>query len=184
MARLRIPIGVGNAVEVLGILLAFYLLLTAARAPSTLLRFLLYAISMGCLEFFPHGLAHYLTGRLVGVRFKYYFLAKSSATKLKLPLLSELANQFPVLALKIEPESLRSASGGKRAMMFASGAAASMILPFIAPVASIGRVPALISGILFFVAVANVGFDLYYSPKAGDLSRIHHTQWTWKSTPA
>jgi hypothetical protein len=174
LPRLRIPIGVGNTVEVLGILLAFYLLLMAAPAPS-ILRFLLYMISMGCFVFFPHGLAHYVTGRLVGVRFKYYLLTKSSVSKLKLPLLSELANQIPVLALKVDPESLRSASRGKRAMMFASGAAASMILPFIAPLASIGRVPALISGILFLVAVANVGFDLYYSPKAGDLSRIRLT---------
>jgi len=175
LARLRVPTGVGNAVEVLGVLLAFYLLLSTAYAPSTPLRFLLYLISMGCFVFFPHGLAHYITGRLVGVRFKYYFLAKSSVSKLKLPLFSTLANQFPVLALKVDPESLRSASSGRKAAMFASGAAASMVLPFIAPVASMGRVSVLVSGLLFLVAAANAAFDLYYSPKAGDISRARLT---------
>lgn len=171
MARLRIPTGIGNAVEMLGIILAFYLLLSTPYAPSTSLRFLLYLISLGCFVFFPHGLAHYVTGSLVGVRFKYYFLTRSSVSKLKLPFLSTLANQFPMLALKVDPESLRSASSGKRATMFVSGAAASMILPFIVPVASIGRVSVLVSGVLFLVAAANAAFDLYYSPKAGDISR-------------
>jgi len=172
LARLKLPTIVGNTVEVLGILFAFCLLLTASSVLSTSLRFLLYLIAMGAFVFFPHGLAHYITGRLVGVRFKYYFLTKSAVSKLKLPLFSTLANQLPVLALKIDRASLRSVSNGRRAVMFASGAVASMVLPFIVPVASIGRVPLVFSVVLFLVGAANAAFDLYYSPKAGDISKI------------
>jgi hypothetical protein len=171
LARLKLPTVVGNTVEVLGILFAFCLLLTAAYVLSTSLRFLLYLIAMGAFVFFPHGLAHYITGRLVGVRFKYYFLAKSAVSKLTLPLFSTLANQLPVLALKIDQASLRSISNGRRAVMFASGAVASMLLPFIVPVASIGHIPIFVSAVLFLVGAANAAFDLYYSPKAGDISR-------------
>ncbi len=56
--------------------------------------------------------------------------------------------------------------------MFASGAAVSMILPFLVAVVSLRHLPLDLSLVLFVVSVSNLGFDLYYSPKAGDLSRI------------
>jgi hypothetical protein len=56
--------------------------------------------------------------------------------------------------------------------MFASGATASMLLPFIVFAVSVGRLPAILAGVLLVLSVANLVFDLYYSPKAGDLSRV------------
>jgi hypothetical protein len=56
--------------------------------------------------------------------------------------------------------------------MFASGAVVSMILPFLVVVVAIGNLPMIWSLALALLSVANVSFDLYYSPKAGDLSRI------------
>jgi len=74
--------------------------------------------------------------------------------------------------LKIDQSSLASVSRGARAVMFLSGAAASMIFPFMVVVASFGRLPAILNGGLLFLSTANVAFDLYYSPRAGDISRI------------
>lgn len=161
----------GNTVEIVGTFFALYLIFIAPDLSNTPLRFLLYLVAWGCLEFFPHGLAHFIVGRMVGVRFSYYFLGKSAATKLKLPFVSWIAKRLPVLTLKVHRVSLRSVSRGGRAVMFASGAAASMILPFIAAVASLGRLPILFSAILLLVSAANLAFDLYFSPKVGDLSR-------------
>jgi hypothetical protein len=164
-------LGVGNGVEVLGILLAVYLMVLAADASGIYVRFFLYLISWGCLIFFPHCLMHYLVGSIVGVRFKFYYLGKSGVSKLGLPLLARLAARVPVLAVKVDRRSLRSVTPGRRAVMFASGAVASMILPFIVVVASLPRLPLSLTLAILFLSVANLAFDLYYSPKAGDISR-------------
>jgi hypothetical protein len=148
-----------------------YLLVVASSINAVPLRFLVYLIFWVCLVFFPHCLAHFVVGRLVGVRFTHYVLGKSSITKLRLPVISSVSSMIP-LTLKIDGGSLRSVSPGARAVMFASGAVVSMILPFLAVVVSIGRLPVMWSAGLFLISVANVCLDLYYSPRAGDLSRI------------
>jgi hypothetical protein len=113
-----------------------------------------------------------VTGRLVGVRFNHYVINRSPIVKLKLPIISQAMSNVPVLGLKIDRGSLTSVSQGRRRVMFASGIAASVILPFFAAVASYGRLPLLLSGGLFVLSVGNLASDLYYSPKAGDISRL------------
>lgn len=172
MTRLKIPLAIGNSVEILGVAAGVYLLVVAPDISSVPLRFLVYLISWGCMVFFPHCLAHFVTGRLVGVRFNYYLLTRSPVVKLKLPLISTVASTLPILGLRIDRSSLGSVGRGARAVMFASGAAASMIFPFFPVAASIGSLPVILSGVLFVLSAANVLFGLYYSPKLGDISRI------------
>ncbi len=156
----------------MGILAAISLVVVAPGINYVLLRFLAYLLSWGCLVFFPHCLAHFVTGRLVGVRFTHYLVSRSPVAQLKLPIISEVMSKVPILGLKIDRRTLKSVSRGARAAMFASGAAASMILPFSVVVASVGLLPTILIGGLLLLSVANLAFDLYYSPKAGDLSRI------------
>ena len=158
--------------EVLGIAIGIYLLAAASSINAVTLRFILYLVSWACLIFFPHCLAHFVVGRLVGVQFIHYVIGKSSITKLRLPVISSVSSAIPLLTLKVDHVSLVSVTPGARAVMFASGAAVSMILPFIPVVVSIGHLPTIWSTILFLISIANVCFDLYYSPRAGDLSRI------------
>lgn len=167
---MRIPLLVGNIVEVGGILFALYLISFASGVPD-ILKLLVYLVAWFCLLFFPHGLAHYIVGRLVGIRFQYYYLGRSSVYKLKLPFAHAIASRSVVLTLKVDQRSLRSVGPGSRAVMFSSGAVASMILPFFAAAASLGRLPMNLSLILVLLSIANFAFDLYYSPKAGDFSR-------------
>jgi len=147
-------------------------MVAATDLSDPLEMFAVYFLSWICLVFFPHCLAHYIVGRLVGVRFSHYAIGKSSITKLGLPLVSSFASALPLLTLKIERRSLRSVSHGARAVMFASGATASMILPFLVVVVSFEHLPLALSLALVLISVANLGFDLYYSPRAGDISRI------------
>lgn len=163
---------VGNSVEDLGTVGGVYLIVVAPDVGGVLLRFLVYLISWGCVVFFPHCLAHFVTGRLVGIRFKYYLMTRSPLVKLKLPLISAMGSMIPVLGLRIDHSSLGSVSRGARAVMFTSGTAASMIFPFFPVAASIGRLPVILSSVLLVLSAANVLFGLYYSPKLGDISRI------------
>jgi len=168
---MRIPLLVGNIVEVAGVLFALYLISFALGVPNSPLKFLVYLVAWVCLLFFPHGLAHYIVGRLVGIGFQYYYLSRSSVYKLKLPFARAIASRSVVLTLKVDQHSLQTASVGSRAVMFSSGAVASMILPFFAAAASLGHLPMNLSAILLLLSAANLAFDLYYSPKAGDISR-------------
>jgi hypothetical protein len=172
LSRHRIPLGLGNVIEVLGCLAAIALVLEAPYVENIPLAFVAYLLSWGCLVFFPHCLAHFITGRILGVRFSHYFISASPVTRMQLPIISGVMSKLPVLGLKIRPESLKSVNHGARTVMFASGAAASMLLPFLVFVISIGRLPSILVGILLVLSLANLAFDLYYSPKAGDLSRI------------
>jgi hypothetical protein len=167
----RIPLAAGNLVESVGMLLGFFLILLAPGARPVSLSFLLYLVAWFCMLFFPHCLTHYVVGRLLGVKFRFYTLTKSSVSKLGNPLFEILASKALVLSLKVDRESLRSVSGRRLAVMFASGAVASMSLPFLVPFASLQNLPILYSFSLFALSAANLAFDLYYSPKAGDISR-------------
>jgi hypothetical protein len=172
LKRFRIPLLLGNGIEVLGIVVGVYLLVASSDINIIPLRFLIYLLSWVCLFFFPHCIAHFVVGRLVGVRFTHYVLGKSSMSKLRLPVISTFASAIPLLTLKIDRGSLRSVGPGARAVMFASSAVVSMILPFLAAVISIGRLLLNWSVVLFLISVANVCFDLCYGSRVGGLSRI------------
>ncbi len=171
LAKTRIPTAVGNLVEVAGILFAMYLILIAPEVAALPLKFALYLLAWGCMEFFPHSLVHYVVGRLVGVRFRYYSLGRSAAYKLKIPFLGMAASRIPVLRLNVERESLGSVRRGGRFAMFGSGAIASMILPFLVAVTSFRDLPTVLAVFLLVLSTVNFVFDLYFSPKVGDFSR-------------
>lgn len=171
LAKRRISLLLGNLIEIAGVLFGISLIALAPAVPTIPLAFLLYLMAWSCLLFFPHGLAHFIVGVLVGVRFRDYSFGRSSISKLRMGFLSVFASKLVVLTLRVDQASLRSVSPLRRSMMFSSGAVASMILPFFAATASIGHLPSALSTLLLLISVANFAFDLYYSPKAGDISR-------------
>ncbi len=167
----RISLLIGNLIEVTGILLGICLIALAPGIRVIPLTFLLYLVAWFCLLFFPHSLTHYIVGRLLGVKFRYYSFGKSSVSKLQLGFLKRFASRLAVLTLKVDQTSLRSVTPSRRTVMFSSGAVASMVLPFLAVTASFGHLPLSLSVFILLISVANLAFDLYYSPKAGDISR-------------
>jgi len=167
-----IPVLIGNIIGIVGSCFAVYLIYSAPNFSMALIRLTLYLISIGCLIFCPHCLAHYIVGSLVGVHFRYYLVRRSTIEKLRIPVISDIASKLPVLSLQIDHASLASVSVKARAAMFASGALCSTILPFVVVFASINDLPALLNLILLVLCFGNLLFELYYSPKAGDFSRI------------
>jgi hypothetical protein len=169
---MRIPLVLGTLVGILGCTFAAGLVVLAPDIKDILPRLLLYLVAWGCLVFFPHCLAHFVVGTTVGIRFSNYSTGRSSIAKQHMPVISAVASKAPLLTLNIDKASLRGSSKGRRAVMFASGAAASMIFPFFVAVASLSHLPSYLSLVLFVLSTMNLVLDLYYSPKAGDLSRI------------
>jgi len=171
LVSVKIPVAAGALIGLAGTILGFYLVFIATNFAIHTVKFIVLLISWACFIFFPHCLAHLVVGTFSGIRFAHYSLAKSGMTKLNLGPLKALSPFAVVLSIRIDKNSLSKASRGSRAAMFYSGALASMILPFIPAFASLGRIPVELSAILLAVSVANLVFDLYYSPRVGDISR-------------
>jgi hypothetical protein len=154
------------------VLAGLALLVAAPRINSVPVDVLFLLVAWFCLWFFSHDLAHHIVGRIVGVGFRYYFLGRSTITKLNLPIVSNSLRVVPVLGLKIDKSSLNPISQNKVRAMYASGAISSMFLPWV--VIPTGYAVGLPVGIFLSVlTIANVVFTLYFSPRVGDL---HHAR--------
>jgi len=168
----RLSLAQGASLCVFGLLVGLALLIAAPRVKLFPLNALFVLVSWFCLWFFSHDLAHHIVGRVVGVRFRYYFLGRSTITKLSLPIASNLLKAVPVLGLKVDRSSLKSVSPNRARAMYASGALFSMFLPWV--VIPTGYTVSLPVGILLtLLTVANDVFTLYFSPQVGDL---HHAR--------
>ena len=168
----RLSLAQGSSLCTVGVLAGLALLVIAPHVQSLPVDLLFLLAAWFCLWFFSHDLAHHVVGRIVGVGFRYYFLGRSSITKLSLPFASNLLKTVPVLGLKIDKSSLKSVSPNKARAMYASGAIFSMLLPWI--VIPTGFLVGLPVGILLTIlTIANVVFTLYFSPRVGDL---HHAR--------
>jgi len=168
----RLSLAQGSSLCTVGVLVGLALLVVVPHIRSIPVDLLFLLVAWFCLWFFSHDLAHHVVGRIVGVGFRYYFLGRSSITKLSLPIVSNLLRMFPVLGLKIDKSSLKSASPNKARAMYASGVISSMFLPWL--VIPTGFSVGLPVGILLTIlTIANVFFTLYFSPQVGDL---HHAR--------
>lgn len=161
----------GHLIESAGVLIGIIALVSVAPSLHPLLNLTLLLVAWFSLWFFPHCLAHYLVGMGLGVRFSHYFLGKSSLVKLGLPIASAAMERVPVLGIKVDRRSLDRVSPLRQAVMFASGAAASMVLPATCVIFALDRAPLWVAALLAALTAGNVLFTLYFSPKVGDLSK-------------
>lgn len=119
--RFRLPVWLGNSIllVVSAVLIALLFVAIglgrdAVGAGDQVLPGLIAVAAAVGLSVNPHDLAHWLVGRLVGIRFTAYFL--------KMPLLAP--------GIKIDYASYLRTPPGARAWMHASGAVVSKIAPF------------------------------------------------------
>jgi len=167
-AKQRIPVWLGNVIETVGLAIGIFLLLVNPFLHH-MLKLVLLLVAWFCFWFFSHCLTHFIVGKILGVRFLYYFIGRSSLTKLNLPIISSLARTFPVLGIKIDNTSFGSISPKKQAMVFASGALASMISPITIMVYAMIYLETWIGFFMSLITVGNIVFTLIFSAKVGDI---------------
>jgi hypothetical protein len=114
----RVPVWVGNGVLLLGTLAGAAAVVFAAGTSSRGIAGLALLVAGGAWSVSVHDLAHWLVGRLVGIRFTCYFLT---------------TRPFPPRpGLKTDYATYLRASPTARAWMHASGALATKLAPFVA----------------------------------------------------
>jgi len=161
----------GNLIETAGIAFGFLFIYFTNSSLHPVLNITLLLAAWFCFWFFSHCLTHFVVGKILGVNFLFYFVGRSSVVKLNLPVVSSLVRQVPVLGIKVDNASLQKISPHKRAIMFASGAVASMISPLISVVYAILHLPAWIGVFISVLTIGNIILTLVFSSKVGDFSK-------------
>ena len=170
--RPRFPVWLGNALLALGsavligaVCVATAMARDAADASEPLLPGLLAVAAAGGLSVTLHDLAHWVVGRLVGIRFTSYFL--NGPTRIQ-------------PGLKTDYASYLRAAPGRRAWMHASGAVASKIAPFAVfaavylphRAAGYDLFPAWSLWTVLGIGVVQILTDVFFSTKHSDWKRV------------
>jgi hypothetical protein len=116
----------GNAVQVGGLLGAAALAWYGGREGVHGTRLI---ISSRLLAYFSeHAFSHWLAGRALGIRFTGYGLHGTSHPRLYPPGARWVFSRLPLLSARVDPASLRAASPGVRAAMYAAGTVGTVLV--------------------------------------------------------
>jgi hypothetical protein len=165
--RLRAPVRVGLALQLLGIGVAAGLVAFAVRNASggadrrfdvEVTSGLALPIAAFALAAGVHSFAHFVVGRSVGIRFSDFFFAIPPP---------------PLPGLKTDYATYLRASPNSRAWMHASGAIATKLAPFavlaFAPAAS---APGWSVAVLVGLGVLQIATDVLFSTRASDWKKV------------
>ena len=154
--RLRVPIGVGVAVDVIGVLVGIALM--AVPVTGSPWREIVFLAGVGAIVAFSHTLAHWLVGTLVGIRFTHAFTVPPTR---------------PQPGFKIDYASYLRAPARARAWMHASGAIVTKLVPFAAlPFAVRAGLASWAIGGLLAVGVLQIVTDVIWSVRASDWKKF------------
>jgi len=154
--RLRLPIGVGVTVLTIGTLIGVGALAIASDL-SGWSQTIAFLAAFGLLIVSTHSLAHYVVGRVLGIRFTHAFIA----------------GMPPEPGVKIDYATYLRSSPRSRALMHASGAIVSKLVPFVlVPVALTMSAWAGVVWILVGVGVLTMGTDVFISTKISDWKKV------------
>lgn len=156
--RLKVPAGVGTAVLAGASAAGVAAVLLAERIDNRLLRSALFLGALGALEVGTHSLSHWVVGRLMGMRFTYYFLGGPPP---------------PRPGAKLDYASYLRVPPTQRAIMHGSGAVVTKIVPFaLIPAARSLDLPAWVVYVLILVGIGQIGTDVVLSTKSSDWKKV------------
>lgn len=154
---LVLPLPVGIALLTLGTAVGVALLAVAFRLEPTLAGVAV-LLGTGALIGATHDLTHLVLGRVVGIRFTHWY--------------SELPKR-PQPGVKIDYASYLRAPARSRAVMHASGAIVTKLVPFLgALLAFAAGAPWWTAAILVVIGIATLATDVLFSVRSGDWKKF------------
>jgi hypothetical protein len=156
--RLRFPVWFGNAVLLVGMFVASFAVVLALSTTSELTAGLALLFAGGAWSVSLHSPAHWLTGRVAGIRFTSYFFG----------------GPFPPRpGLKTDYATYLRADPAARAWMHASGAIATKLAPFAALAFWPATVaPAWTAWALIALGLLLIGTDVAFSVRSSDWKKV------------
>jgi hypothetical protein len=125
----RFSVVAGNLVQVAGILTACFVLVLAKSVASKPLAITAMVTAWVLLYFFCHGIAHWLVGRILGIRFAFYTIGGTANPAAYPPGVRWLFERLPFFGVQTERVSMQHASPVAKAMMWSAGVTSSALVP-------------------------------------------------------
>jgi hypothetical protein len=155
-----------------GILAAGFALMASRSAASTATAVSAMLVAWVLLYFCSHAIAHWLVGRAVGIRFKFYTVGGTGNPEGWPPGLRWVFGHLPFFGVQTEKLSMQNASPAAKALMWSAGVTSSAILPTLgAFVAWRSRVPGSGWFFLFTVFWAAGALASNWTSRTGDYSK-------------
>jgi len=161
----RLSIAVGNILQGAGILTAGFVLWASRSAGGMVLAWLL-------LYFSVHGIAHWLVGRAVGIRFRFYTIGGAANPQGWPPGLRWIFEHLPFFGVQTEKLSMENASPLAKALMWSAGVTSSAVLPTLSAFISWrSGVPQSGAFLLFAIGWAVATLASNWTSQTGDYSK-------------
>ena len=125
----RLSIVAGNAVQVTGLVAACFVLAAARSASSTTAAVVAMLVGWVLLYFCCHAIAHWVAGRVLGIRFAFYTVGGTGNPEGWPAGLRWLFEHLPFLGVQTEKASMQKASPIARAVMWSAGVTSSAVVP-------------------------------------------------------
>src|SRR5271157_4927910 len=125
----RLSILAGNAVQIAGLVAACLALAAARSAHSTAMAVVAMVVGWVLLYFCCHAIAHWVVGRMLGIRFAYYTVGGTGNPEGWPAGLRWLFEHLPFLGVQTEKASMQRASPMARAIMWSAGVTSSAVVP-------------------------------------------------------
>lgn len=156
--RFWVPVWFGNLLLVIGIAVGIAAILVATEASSEIVAALALLVATGALSLAVHSPAHWVVGRLVGIRFTHYFLGGPPP---------------PRPGVKTDYASYLRASPRARAWMHASGAIATKLAPFaVAAFYPLTEAPAWVLWLVLAYGAFQILTDVLFSVRSSDWKKV------------
>ena len=153
------PVWVGNLVLIAGVVAGVGAVVVAVRADGPTTAGVALIAAAGIWSFSVHGLAHWVVGRIVGIRFLAYFLGGPPP---------------PRPGLKSDYATYLRASPSGRAWMHASGAIATKVAPFVAlALYPLTEAPAWAAWSVLALGILQIVTDVLLSTKSSDWKKFN-----------
>ena len=125
----RVSIVAGNAIQISGIAAACLALDWAGSAVSSTGAIVAMVAGWVLLYFCCHGIAHWVVGRIVGIRFAFYTVGGTGNPQGWPAGLRWLFEHLPFFGVQTEKASMQRASPMARAIMWSAGVSSSAVVP-------------------------------------------------------
>ncbi|HEX2179619.1 MAG TPA: hypothetical protein VHL54_08920 [Actinomycetota bacterium] len=156
--RLRVPAAAGTAVLSAGTAAGVAAMALSSEISDRLWRSLVFLGAFGVIDVTTHSLAHWLVGRLMGMRFTHYFLGGPPP---------------PRPGAKLDYATYLRVPPRKRAAMHASGAVVTKVVPFaLIPVARSLDLQSWVVYLLAGIGIGQLLTDIFVSTKASDWKKV------------
>jgi hypothetical protein len=125
----RLSILAGNAVQICGVVGAYFALAAARSAHSTTGAVVAMVAGWVLLYFCCHAIAHWVVGRILGIRFAFYTVGGTGNPEGWPGGIRWVFEHLPFFGVQTEKASMEKASPMARAIMWSAGVTSSAVVP-------------------------------------------------------